>query len=262
MHSSPRLDFLDVQKIREIAPDHLFTRALSVLSETTSTNDVVHQLARQGAEEGVCVAAERQTAGRGRHGRAWESAQSLGLWFSLLLRPQWPAAQLPRVTLSVGLAVLKAIERVAHLPCNIKWPNDVLIQGKKVCGILTEARFNRGEIDYAVVGIGINVNQQSEHFAELPHATSLFLQTQAAHDRHEVLAVVLREIEKIYRTDFEQVAGEWESHCANIGQILSVKDGVADIQGQMMGIDPDGALLLRLESGQVRAVRSGEVVVN
>ncbi|MEQ1854067.1 MAG: biotin--[acetyl-CoA-carboxylase] ligase, partial [Chthoniobacteraceae bacterium] len=133
-------------------------REILVFEETTSTNDVAARLGREGHAGGVAVFAERQTSGRGRFGRRWESTAREGLWFSLLLRPGWPASQWVRLTTWAGVAVAGAIERVAGQSAKIKWPNDVLVDGRKVAGILTECSTDSSGRMFAVVGIGLNVS--------------------------------------------------------------------------------------------------------
>src|SRR6266403_3522744 len=164
-----------------------------VFEETASTNDVVEHLAKSGAREGLVVFAESQTRGRGRRGRAWVSPRGKGLWFSVLLRPTSPTSAASRITVAASVAVARAIRQNCGLDARIKWPNDVMVNGKKLGGVLTELRAEADEILLAILGIGIDVNCQREDFpGELASiATSIELETGSAQDRVALATEVL-----------------------------------------------------------------------
>ncbi len=176
-------------------------RKVLVFRETASTNDLVTRLAEAGEGEGIVVFAERQTAGRGQFGRKWESAEGAGLWFSILLRPAWPAARLQEITPMVAVAVARAIEEVTGQTPRIKPPNDIMLHGRKVAGILTDAR--TGNRLFAAVGIGINVRQRQEDFPPglRETATSLEIETGAPVSREELACAVLRGFSGAYEPE-------------------------------------------------------------
>jgi BirA family biotin operon repressor/biotin-[acetyl-CoA-carboxylase] ligase len=145
-------------------PGHVIGRDIRVFQETTSTNDVIDKLGRDGVKEGAVVFAESQTKGRGRLGRAWVSARGKGLWFSVLLRPPIPPQAATQITVASGVAMARALRESTEVECEIKWPNDILAHGRKLCGILTEMTAEIDKIKYVVVGIGVNVNFESSDF--------------------------------------------------------------------------------------------------
>jgi BirA family biotin operon repressor/biotin-[acetyl-CoA-carboxylase] ligase len=172
-----------------------------VFRETESTNDVVMRAAEGGEPEGLVAFAERQTKGRGQFGRKWSSADGVGLWFSVLLRPRWPASKLPEMTPLVAVAVARALAMASGLPIRIKPPNDIFCQGRKLAGILSEAR--TGNEVFVIVGIGINVNHAVDDFPlELrTSATSLAIEAGVGCDREQVASAVLAAIDELYDAD-------------------------------------------------------------
>lgn len=256
-----------------------------VFNETTSTNDVVERLASTQTGEGLVVFAESQTAGRGRHGRAWESARGKGLWFSVMLRPKMPAASFSRITVAASVAVARAVRQTDGLDARIKWPNDVVLSGRKLAGILTEVRRVAASVPdakrfaaadaagtaaatpaVAILGIGLNVNQQAGDFpaALREHATSLRIATGQDQDRAALAARVLRELERYYRqahADFDAVSTEWAGLCVTLGKQLVVRMGAHHIEGLAHALNGDGALLLRRDNGHVEEIVGGDVVV-
>ncbi len=176
---------------------------VTVFRETESTNDIVLRAAEGGEPEGLAVFAEAQTRGRGQFGRRWDSRPGLGLWFSVLLRPRWPVAQLAKVTPLIAVAVARALAEPTGLPIRIKAPNDIFCGGRKVAGILSEARTGRDV--FVAVGIGINVNHAARDFPlELQtSATSLALETERTWDRDLLAAAVLAEMMKVYKPGVE-----------------------------------------------------------
>lgn len=178
-----------------------------VFRETESTNDVVMRAAEGGEPEGFVAFAETQTKGRGQFGRKWSSAEGIGLWFSILLRPRWPAGKLPEMTPLVAVAVARALAWTSGLAIRIKPPNDIFCQGRKLAGILSEAR--TGSEVFVVVGIGINVNHMAADFPlELrTSATSLAIETGATCDRERVASAVLAAIDELYNAENPPGAG-------------------------------------------------------
>ena len=212
-------------------------RDIRVFEETTSTNDVVEKLARDGVREGVVVFAESQTRGRGRLGRKWVSPARKGLWFSILLRPNLRPQETTQLTVATATALRRAIVSQTRLQPEIKWPNDMLINGKKVAGILTEMSAELDRVRHVIPGIGIDVNQDANEFpAELRKiATSLKIEAGEAIGRPALATAVLQELDKDYSRicsgKFSEIAEEWVEHCATIGKDVTVHIGDRKIRG-------------------------------
>jgi len=242
-------------------------RDIRVFEETTSTNDVMEKLARDGVKEGVVVFAESQTKGRGRLGRKWMSPTHQGLWFSILLRPELRPQESTQLTVASATALHRAIKSVTGISAEIKWPNDLLIGGKKVVGILTELSAELDRVQHIILGIGVDVNQDAAEFpAELRKiATSLKLEAGEEISRAELATEILRELDfdyaRICGGKFSQVADEWEAGCATIGKNVSVQMGSRLVCGRAEALDDDGALLVRTEHGHLERVIGGDVTL-
>ena len=242
-------------------------RDIQVFEETTSTNDVVERLARDGVKEGVAVYAESQTKGRGRLGRKWVSPSHKGLWFSILLRPQLRPQMATQLTVASATALRRAIKLQTGLSPEIKWPNDILIGGKKVSGILTEMSAELDQVKYVILGIGVDVNLAANEFpADLRKiATSLRIETSRPVSRAELAVHILRELDRDYARicagEFTAVADEWEAHCTTIGREVTVHLGARQIRGCVESLDDDGALLLRSEHGHLERIIGGDVTL-
>ncbi|MCI0533791.1 MAG: biotin--[acetyl-CoA-carboxylase] ligase, partial [Verrucomicrobiales bacterium] len=225
-------------------------RDIRVFHETTSTSDVVEKLARDGVKEGAVVFAESQTNGRGRLGRKWVSPSKKGLWFSILLRPDMLPQKATQITIAAATALARAIGELTELTARIKWPNDILISGKKVAGSLTELSAELDHVKYIVLGIGLNVNLTLSDFpADLRKvATSLRIETGHTVHRAELATAVLRELDGDYARvcsgNFEAVADEWERLCSTLGHNIGIRLGDRLLQGHAEALDSDGALLL------------------
>jgi BirA family biotin operon repressor/biotin-[acetyl-CoA-carboxylase] ligase len=243
-------------------------RDIRVFEETTSTNDVIEKLARDGVKEGAVVFAEAQTGGRGRLGRKWMSPPRRGLWFSVLLRPQLRPQEVTQLTVASATALRRAIKTVTGRLPEIKWPNDLLFDGKKVVGILTEMSAEVDCVRHVILGIGVNVNQDAADFpAELRRlATSLKLVTGRKISRAELAAEILRELDADYARigagQFAQLADEWETGCATLGREVSVQMGTRKIRGCAEALDDEGALLLRTEHGHLERITGGDVTLD
>jgi BirA family biotin operon repressor/biotin-[acetyl-CoA-carboxylase] ligase len=242
-------------------------RDIQVFEQTTSTNDVMEKLARDGVKEGVVVFAEAQTKGRGRLGRKWISPERKGLWFSVLLRPDLRPQEATQLTVASASALRRAIALETGLRPEIKWPNDILIGGKKVAGILTELSAELDRVKHIILGIGVDVNLDA---GELPPelrktATSLKIETGETVSRAELAVAVLRELDfdyaRICGGKFPAVAGEWESGCVTIGKNVTVHIGDRKFRGCAESLDDDGALLLRTEHGHLERIIGGDVTL-
>jgi BirA family biotin operon repressor/biotin-[acetyl-CoA-carboxylase] ligase len=251
--------------LARLGPTRVVGRHIQVFEQTTSTNDVVEKLARDGVPEGAVVFAEAQTRGRGRLGRAWLSPARKGLWFSVLLRPNFRPQETTQLTVISATALRRAIQTVTGLSPEIKWPNDLLIGGRKTAGILTEMSAELDRVRHVILGIGVDVNQDADGFPpELrPLATSLKLESGREISRAELAVEMLRELDADYarvcRRDFARVANEWEAACVTIGRNVSVHVGERRFRGRAESLDDDGALLIRTEHGHLERVIGGDV---
>ena len=239
---------------------------LMVYDVTDSTNTRLKLAGEQGAPNGSVAVANAQEAGKGRLGRHWETPKGSALAFSMLLRPQIQPENASMLTLVAALAVSRAIDEFAGIKTQIKWPNDIVYQGKKLCGILTEMSADMDQIHYVIVGIGINV-QMTDFPKEIQNtATSLKLVTGKTLLRNELLAKVLEEFEVLYEQfvsaeSLKNLKAEYESRLANKDNRVNVLAPSGAWQGICLGIKEDGALLVQREDGKVEEVIAGEVSV-
>jgi BirA family biotin operon repressor/biotin-[acetyl-CoA-carboxylase] ligase len=254
--------------ISRLGKTKVIGRDIRVFEETTSTNDVIEKLARDGVKEGVVVFAESQTRGRGRLGRKWMSPAKRGLWFSVLLRPNLHPQETTRLTVASATALRRAIESQTGLKPEIKWPNDILIHGRKVAGILTELSGELDQVKYVILGIGVDVNlSQGDFPAELRKlATSLKAELGKPVSRPELAVAILRELDHDYARiasgQFAAVADEWEEHGTTIGQEVIIRTGDRRVRGRAESLGEDGALLLRTEHGHLERIIGGDVTLD
>jgi BirA family biotin operon repressor/biotin-[acetyl-CoA-carboxylase] ligase len=232
-----------------------------LLAETASTNDVAGEQARKGTAAGFVVAATRQTRGRGRLGRAWESPPGCGLYASLLLRPALAAAEAGRLTILSSVAAVDAVEAVAGFRPQIKWPNDLIVKGRKLAGLLIETEPRRRELAFAVVGIGINVRHREDDFSEEVRslATSLYLTTGQLHRRADVLVALLRAFDQRLARPFDEAREAWAESSLTLGQQVTLTTVRGRREGQALGLDESGALLLRSDAGEIEAITAGDM---
>jgi len=263
-------------------PSHNFAETLSRLLTTKafgkylhffpsidSTNTYAVRLAREGAPEGAVVIADEQTGGKGRLGRTWVSPPGVNLYLSLIMRPPVSTGEAPQVNLLAAVAVADAIAEIGGLAPTIKWPNDVLVEGKKVCGILAEMQTEAGALQSLVLGIGVNINAPLSAFPPELHdkASSLFLIGGRTIGRAAFTASLLTHLEKWcvlwIEKGFLALRSAWERYAADlIGKPISVAAPEGTIEGTVLGLDTDGALLLQSEEGKSpRRVLAGDVTV-
>jgi BirA family biotin operon repressor/biotin-[acetyl-CoA-carboxylase] ligase len=242
-------------------------RDIRVFRETTSTNDVAEKLGHDGAAEGVVVFAESQTRGRGRMGRRWVSPSRRGLWFSALFRPRLRPEAVTQMTVLAAVSVARAIRIGTGLAVEIKWPNDLLLGGRKVAGILTEMSAEMDHVKHVILGVGIDVNQTAGEFPAELRATATSLRLACGHlvERPALAAVVLRELDADYHRlglgGFAELADEWEAGCTTLGREVVVVVGERRVRGRAEALDSAGALLLRTEHGRLERVTGGDVTV-
>lgn len=231
-----------------------------------STNNEAKRLARAGAPHGTVLIAEHQTAGRGRLGRSFSSASGMGVYLSVILRPDCPAPALMHLTCSVAVAVCDAIEQVSGLRPGIKWTNDLVFEKKKLGGILTELSPGSSTVDYAVVGVGINCLQQTKDFSpELQSiATSLSAVTGQPIDPCRLAAAMITALEHMDRsllTEKEALMEAYKRDCITLGKEVVVIQSGQSCAGTAMDLDDNGGLIVCFSDGSVRTVTSGEVSV-
>ncbi len=228
-----------------------------------STNDLARELAAQGAPEGVSILAREQTRGRGRQGRGWVSPMGQGLYLSVILRPPLAPAPATILTLAAAVAVAETLSVDYALAVDIKWPNDIQARGKKICGILIETAIEKSQLDYAVLGIGVNLGQR-EFPGELQGvATSLAIESGQPVTPDEFAAPLLRRLEAWYRIALGQpseIIARWQalSSYAN-GCAVRVENGDSVVEGMTRGLSPVGALIVEMASGERREIVAGEI---
>lgn len=240
-----------------------FRGPIHYFDTTTSTNDLAKALGAEGAPEGTLVVAEAQSAGRGRLGRNWLSPPGVGLYVSLLLRPPLPTQELPPLTLAAAVAGVQAVARVAGVAPGIKWPNDLLLSGKKLGGILTELESDRNLRPYVVVGLGLNINNR-DFTPELEGlATSLARELKRPLPRVPILKAWLEEFDRLYQEflhqGMENIIRQWSKHSVTLGRWVRVRQGERYLEGRALEVTPDGVLLLETAPGQIEQVLCGEI---
>lgn len=242
-------------------------RQVFLLEETDSTNSVALDMGKKGVQTGALVIAEMQTKGRGRLGRAWLSPPGAGLYFSIILRPRLQPADMPKITLCAGLAVCKAVETLTGLSPKIKWPNDLLLDGRKFGGILMEtAAMGGAKTMLAALGIGINVTTPLDSFQpELRQkATSLLVHSGRTYQRGDLLAAVLSELDSVLtrleQNDFGGILAEWKERDGIKGLRLTwlTPEGLV-VAGVSLGPDEEGVLFIKDDNGAVHRVLSGDI---
>jgi len=227
-----------------------------------STMNIAMDLAIKGCKEGTIVCAEGQYKGRGRLSRFWSSPKHKGIYFSLVLRPNIPATESPKLTLLSAVSVCEAIRNFTKSDCLIKWPNDLIIDNRKVGGILTEMSAETDMVKFIIIGIGINVNTPE---SLLPaHATSLKEKTGSRISRVELLREILSCIDKEYilfcRDGFKSVTAKWKKFSTTLGHRVRVHFHKEYVEGQAVDIDGQGALLLKRDSGSIDRITAGDIV--
>jgi len=231
--------------------------------ETASTNDTAYGLAMAGEKEGSIVIAESQSAGRGRMGRKWASPKAKGAYFSVILRPDILPKEVPGITLFSALSVAKTIRETLSLDAFIKWPNDVLINSQKICGVLTEMNAETDKINFVIIGVGININTKKE---DLPKgATSIMEELGRELSRVEVVRDIFKNLDKYYKLfksgDMGEIIKEYKEFSNFLGTRVQVAYHDTKIEGYAIDVDSDGALILRMDSGLNERILAGDVTM-
>lgn len=253
--------------IRKDLKTDFIGKNIYIFKEVMSTNTVAKFFAEDDDSNGLVIVSEKQTNAKGRSGKPWESPLG-GVWLSIILTPSITQNKIPIITLSTGLAVEKTFERLGIDNAEIKWPNDVLINGKKVCGVLTEAIAKFNTIERIIVGVGIDVNINVEDLPEeLQDGTdSLKSIVGKEFDENEVIRIFLEEFEKIYKVildeDYEKVLKEWRKHSYSIGKNVEIKLPFSkSYDAYVVGIDSEGILIVEKTDGTLEKVISGECII-
>lgn len=232
-----------------------------------STQKIAHRLSYEDAPEGTVIIAEEQLSGRGRMDRKWHSPKYTGIWMSIILRPNIPLPKAPQLTLLAAVAIVQAIEDLTGLLPDIKWPNDILMNGKKVTGILTELEAEADRINSIIIGIGMNVNQTKEDFpSELQEiATSIRLEKGEKISRAELIKGIFINLEKLYLLYLEEgffpIKLLWESYAISIGKKITARTLSHSIIGKAQGITDDGVLIIEDEHGKTHHVYSADIEI-
>lgn len=274
IESVTRKGYRLIQSADRITPEEILSipggtwvgQEIEYFEQTDSTNSRIRQFAEEGRKEGLLAVAEEQTGGRGRRGRAWVSPPGEGIWMSLLLRPQIEPYKASMITIVAALAMAKTVEEVTGLSADIKWPNDIVVNGKKVCGILTEMSAEIEEVHYVIVGVGINAN-----IMEFPEdiqdvATSLALECGEKIERAKVIAIFCKHFECYYekfleKEDLSELKKDYEAHLINVGKQVKIIRKKEEIIRTAVGINEIGELLVKDPFGKIETIQSGEVSV-
>jgi BirA family biotin operon repressor/biotin-[acetyl-CoA-carboxylase] ligase len=257
---------LDLAQVRE----HLDAKRLGIrfhyFTEISSTNSHARELAEKGAAEGEVVLAESQTHGRGRLGRRWESPPLANLYLSVILRPKLAPVHAPQITLMAAVALAETVGSFIPQKATIKWPNDILVNGKKLAGILTEAACVPERVEYVILGIGVNVNYPIDSMPQelRQGATSLLDLTRIEVNRESFLRRLIQDLDRCYgdleQSGFEPLAPRWEAHFGLRGQRVRVELIDQVVVGRARGIAQDGALLVQGDDGTLQKVIAGDVI--
>ncbi|MBS4191011.1 biotin--[acetyl-CoA-carboxylase] ligase [Bacillus sp. FJAT-49705] len=252
-------------EVRLGLPTKVLGRDIHYEETVDSTQKIAHRLANEDAPEGTIIIAEEQLLGRGRMDRRWHSPKYTGIWMSVILRPNIPPPKAPQLTLITAVAVVQAIEDFTGLSPQIKWPNDILINGKKVTGILTELQADADRITSIIIGIGINVNQKVEEYPEdlRAIATSLSIECDKKLQRADLIKLILQKLEQLYflylEKGFYPIKLLWESYAISIGKYITARTITGSIHGKALGITEDGVLKVEDDSGKVHHIYSADI---
>ncbi len=265
--------FWDPDKLQAQFNTASLGKRLIVFNRLTSTNDFLKRLARRGAEAGTLVLADQQTAGRGRLGRSWQSPPGVGLWLSFILRPELSFEIVGALPLAISAVVAETLSAFCGEAFSVKWPNDILANNRKVCGILCETQISpagdfangSNQLDYVVAGIGINVNQRSSDFSSDWRRRAASLAMVAGHplDRQNVLVTLVQHLDKALLVNLPQtmpaLLSHWRALCPELGKPIILQQSQTASTGIFDDIGDGGELILRLADGQRKAYSAGEV---
>jgi len=257
---------LNVKRLRENLRTQCVGRRIVFSHAATSTNDMARKLAELGADEGTIVVSETQTSGRGRLHRKWISPIG-GLWFSIILRPQLKPSAASKLTFAAGLAVAKTLHRLYDLEVSTRWPNDVLANGKKVCGILADMSASGQKTNCVVLGVGVNANFEAKALPKelWENATSLKTELRRDINLELLFRTLLENLESTYLQSIKKgsssVLKEWKAFATFLGNQVKVTDENEEWVGVALDVNVDGSLRLRLQDGTLKHIFAGDVSV-
>ncbi len=261
-------DTLYPAEIKRLLNTKIIGKEIVFIESVDSTNNHGKRLCEKGFIEGTLIIAEEQTTGRGRLGREWVSPKGEGIWISILLKPNIKPEEASQITILTAYAVAKSIRELLDVDAMIKWPNDIVIGGKKVCGILTEMGGEIDVINYLIVGIGINANIEERFFIEngLSTATSLRLIKGEPIDRKVLLSKVIKNFEQLYidfikTSNIESILNNYRKMSATLDKEIKVTYNKEEIEGKAIDINNSGQLIVKLRNGNIIELASGEVSV-
>ncbi len=258
-------DMLYQQEIKPLLKTKIIGNKIHHYKEITSTNDVIKQLADNGSPEGTIVVCEEQLAGKGRLGRKWFSPNGAGIWCSVLLRPSIMPQHASKLTLLGAVAVAQGIRNQCGITSGIKWPNDLLVQGKKVCGLLTEMRAELDSVEYVVIGFGINVKNIEFHDEVSCKAISLEQLVGSKISRKKLLAEILASIESNYLLFLEQgftpIKEQWEQFNITLGKKVVLSSPGQRVAGTAVRLGEEGQLVIKSVKGEEQAYYAGEITL-
>jgi BirA family biotin operon repressor/biotin-[acetyl-CoA-carboxylase] ligase len=243
----------------------IIARQIETLKAVDSTNTYARRLAEKGAQEGSVVIADRQLSGRGRMGRQWESPSRVNLYTSIILRPSIPVQQAPHLTFLSAVAVAETLTEICGLPAEVKWPNDILVRGAKIAGLLNEMSAETEQIHFVVLGVGINLNMRPEQFPEQLHypATSVLIETGSPISRCLFTKAFLEKLDVYYREFCEKgflpIRLRWEKLCNMLERQVEVDRGNDIVRGTVVGLEDDGSLRVKNDQGEFIRIFSGDV---
>ncbi len=258
---------LNQEYLRKNLAGKFIGHPLYYYEEIGSTNDEAFHLGVAGAPEGTVLIAESQMAGKGRMQRVWYSPPGANIYTSIILRPMFEAPRAPQISIAAGVAVAEILEDYCPGKVRLKWPNDVLIEGKKICGILAQMKMSGGDIDFIVVGIGMNINLSYEQFPKdiQKIATSLSIETGREISRADLIIRLYENVAKWYRElaqyGFDPVREKWLSLSCMIGQPVSVMFQDERVSGRAVGLGEDGSLVLLTNQNETRLVSAGDATI-
>jgi BirA family biotin operon repressor/biotin-[acetyl-CoA-carboxylase] ligase len=237
-----------------------------------STNNEAKKLAQKKIQDGTVIISDTQTKGKGRLGRVWDSQEGKGIWMSVVLKPKILPGEIQVITLAASIAIVKAVEKVTRIKAGIKWPNDILLDGKKVCGILTEMSAEVDRINYIVVGIGMNVKHRKNDFAKDIIDTAISLENYLEEnnhyenlDRNVIIKNILVELEIVYKDILEghvsKIINSWKEHSVTLGKHIKVIGKNSCYSGEAIDITNDGKLIVKLDNGSIKEFISGEISI-
>lgn len=260
-------DILSIADIKKGIKTTVIGKEILIFDEVKSTNDLTMEFAAKGSKEGLVVVAESQHHGKGRLGRQWISPKGVNIYASFLLRPEIPPVNAPVLTMMASLAAVEAISNTTGLDARIKWPNDILVNQKKISGILTEMNAEEEKINYVVIGIGINVNMKNEDFPEnirIP-ATSVMDSLGRKFDRSKLLCSLIESMDSNYeylrKKGVMSVMSKWRPLCITLNKMIKVTSAGGAITGVAEDVTKEGGLVIRIGEDLKKVIYSGDVTI-